>query len=78
MSEKFGYEFTQINVHSREAPPPPPETFDAYAKQGEAINGVMKTMDIIVADLDKEMRKADVDEKYGRDARCGGLEQNPK
>ena len=78
MSEKFGYEFTQINVHSREAPPPPPETFDAYTKQGEATNGVMTMMDIIVADLDKEMREADVDEKDGGDDRCSGLEQNPQ
>ena len=49
MSEKFGYEFIQISVHSREAPPPLPETFDACAKQGEATNGVMTMMDIIVA-----------------------------
>ena len=78
MSEKFGYEFTQINVHSREAPPSPPETFDANAKQGEATNGVMPMMDVIVADLDKEMREADVDEKDGGDARFGGHEQNPQ
>ena len=58
--------------------PPPPETFDAYAKQGEATNGVMTMMDIIVADLDKEMREADVDEKDGGDARFGGHEQNPQ
>ena len=32
MSEEFGYEFIQISVHSHEAPPPPPEMFDAYAK----------------------------------------------
>merc|ERR1719453_1210432 len=63
MSEKFGYEFIQINLHSHVAPPPPPETYDAYAKQGEATNGVMTMMDSIVADLDKEMQEADVDEK---------------
>merc|ERR1719453_2930871 len=65
MSEKFGYEFIQVNLHShsRVAPPPPPETYDAYAKQGEATNGVMTMMDSIVADLDKEMQEADVDEK---------------
>merc|ERR1719478_528365 len=63
MSEKFGFEFVQINMHShRVAPPPPPETYDAYAKQGEATNGVMTMMDSIVADLDKEMQEAEVDE----------------
>ena len=68
----------KMAVHSREVPPPPPETFDAHAKQGEATNGVMTMMDIIVADLDKEMREADVDEKDGGDACFGGHEQNPQ
>lgn len=65
MSEKFGFEFIQIRMHSNSdvAPPPPPETFDAYSKQGEASNGVMVMMDTLVADLDKEMQEADVGEK---------------
>ena len=37
--------------------------FDAYAKQGKAANGVMTMRDGIVADFDKEMREADVDEE---------------
>ena len=63
MSEKFGYEFIPSNVHSREDPPPPPQIFDAYVKQGEAANVVMTMRDGIVADFNKEMREADVDEE---------------
>ena len=39
---------------------------------------IMTMMDIIVADFDKEMREADVDENDGGGARFGGHEQNPQ
>merc|ERR1740127_241047 len=52
-----------IQAHSHGAPPPPPETFGAYSKKSEESNGVMALMDAMVADLDKEMQEADVEEK---------------
>merc|ERR1719424_101748 len=45
------------------APPPPPETFGAYAKKGGESNGVISMMDTIVADLDKEITETEVEEK---------------
>merc|ERR1719436_2016186 len=44
------------------APPPPPETFGAYAKKGESSTGVISLMDLLIADLDKEMQEAEVTE----------------
>eukprot|EP00403_Amphidinium_massartii_P025324 CAMPEP_0178401908 /NCGR_PEP_ID=MMETSP0689_2-20121128/16554_1 /TAXON_ID=160604 /ORGANISM="Amphidinium massartii, Strain CS-259" /LENGTH=698 /DNA_ID=CAMNT_0020022763 /DNA_START=113 /DNA_END=2209 /DNA_ORIENTATION=- len=56
-----------IQLHSRDsgyaAPPPPPESFGPYAKKAEMSNGIMKMIDMLVADLDKEMQVAEVDEK---------------
>merc|ERR550537_2172347 len=51
-----------ISEH-RGAPPPPPETFGAYSKKSEESSGVIAMMDAMVADLDKEMQEADVEEK---------------
>jgi hypothetical protein len=45
------------------APPPPPETFGPYTKKGEETNGVIKMIDLLVGDLDKEMTEATVSEK---------------
>merc|ERR1719188_2443216 len=39
----------------QEAPPPPPETFGAYSKKSEDNMGVMAMIDLLIADLDKEM-----------------------
>jgi len=47
----------------REAPPPPPETFGAYTKKSEDSMGVMAMMDLLIADLDKEMTEAETEEK---------------
>merc|ERR1719439_522066 len=38
------------------APPPPPETYGAYKKKGEMSSGVMAMMDMLTADLDKEIQ----------------------
>merc|ERR1719454_2182862 len=54
---------TALISDHRGAPPPPPETFGAYSKKSEESNGVMAMMDAMVADLDKEMQEADVEEK---------------
>merc|ERR1719160_1104696 len=44
-------------------PPPPPEAPGEYKKKGQESNGVMAMMDMMVADLEKEMQEAEVDEK---------------
>jgi len=48
---------------SHRAPPPPPETFGAYAKKSEDSMGVMAMIDLLIADLDKEMTEAETEEK---------------
>jgi len=56
----------QIRAHSSKsigAPPPPPATFDAYTKKGAESNGVLAMIDLLVADLTKEMQVAEVSEK---------------
>merc|ERR1719223_212954 len=61
-----GIGFMQVFAHNhakKDAPPPPPATFDAYSKKSEESGGVMALMDMLVADLDKEMQEADVEEK---------------
>ena len=59
--------FAQIRAHSEQestvAPPPPPETFGAYTKKSEESNGVIGMIDLLVADLDKEMTEAETEEK---------------
>merc|ERR1719321_1272034 len=45
------------------APPPPPETFGAYSKKGEESTGVISMLDMMVADLDKEITEIETEEK---------------
>jgi len=45
------------------APPPPPETWEAYAMKTEEHGGVVALMNMLVADLDKEIQSMTVDEK---------------
>merc|ERR1719321_540282 len=56
---------SQTSTHDQhtDAPPPPPESFNAYAKKTEESNGVMAMMDMLVKDLDKEMTVATATEK---------------
>merc|ERR1719517_358589 len=44
------------------APPPPPETFGAYTKKGEESTGVITMLDMMVADLDKEITEIETEE----------------
>merc|ERR1719478_585042 len=44
-------------LQTRGAPPPPPETFGAYEKKGEESNGVLAMIDMLVADLEKEIQE---------------------
>merc|ERR1719424_522799 len=50
-------------AQSKVAPPPPPETFGAYSKKGEESTGVIAMMDLMVADLDKEITEVETEEK---------------
>merc|ERR1719464_324223 len=57
--------FAQVSAHSRaakkDAPPPPPETWDAYAKKGEESTGVIGMIDLLIKDLTLEMTEAETD-----------------
>jgi chromosome segregation ATPase len=57
--------FVQVSAHNHHkvAPPPPPEAVGAYKKKSEESGGVMAMMDMLVADLDKEMTEAKAMEK---------------
>jgi len=57
--------FVQISAHSsnKGAPPPPPETFGPYSKKTEESTGVIAMIDLLVADLDKELQEAAVMEE---------------
>merc|ERR1719265_264184 len=56
--------FIQVHLHTdKEAPAPPPATWDAYSKKSEESNGVIAMMDSLVADLEKEMQEAELEEK---------------
>jgi len=47
----------------KDAPAPPPETWDAYASKGEESTGVITMVDMLVADLEKEVQEMEVNEK---------------
>jgi hypothetical protein len=53
---------TGISALVQDAPPPPPEAVAAYAKKGEESTGVIAMMDLLIADLDKEMQEFETDE----------------
>jgi len=55
-------QFAQLRSH-RDAPAPPPESFDAYSKKSEESNGIIAMMDALIKNLDKEMTEAEVEEK---------------
>merc|ERR1712232_320734 len=57
--------FAQIRAHSDDevAPPPPPAAVPAYTAKAEESNGVIGMIDLLVADLDKEMAEAETTEK---------------
>jgi len=55
----------QISTHygHRDAPAPPPETWDAYATKSQESQGVIAMIDLLIRDLEKEMTEADTEEK---------------
>jgi len=50
-------------LQAKTAPAPPPETWDAYAKKGEESTGVITMVDMLIADLEKEVQEMEVEEK---------------
>merc|ERR1719183_3047373 len=54
-----GVTYAQVSEHSQSsgevAPPPPPATWDAYAKKSGESTGVIAMIDLLVKDLTKEM-----------------------
>jgi len=59
-----GTGISAVQEGGRAAPPPPPETpGGGYKKKGEESNGVIAMMDGLVAELDKEMTEAEMEEK---------------
>merc|ERR1719362_2856514 len=50
-------------AQEKEAPPPPPETWDAYSKKSQESAGVLSMIDLLIKDLDKEMTAAETEEK---------------
>merc|ERR1712151_907533 len=50
------------------APGPPPETWDAYSTKSEENTGVISMIDLLIADLSKEMTEAETDEKNSQAA----------
>jgi len=56
-------EHTRLNTG---APPPPPETWDAYAKQSEENTGVVTMLDLLIKDLEKDMTESKVDEQHSQ------------
>merc|ERR1719379_1388556 len=60
--------FTQIRMlRDDAAPPPPPPAVEAYKTKGEESGGVIAMMDSMIADLDKEMQTAEIDEKNAQE-----------
>jgi len=51
----------------REAPPPPPETYGAYAKKGEESSGVIAMIDLLIKDLSTEMTTITAEEKNAQE-----------
>merc|ERR1719440_1282020 len=59
--------FLQVRSRSKRrfvaAPPPPPDAGGAYKKSGEASNGVMTMLDVMINDLTKGMTENETNEK---------------
>jgi len=57
--------FAEVSSHDKsKAPPgPPPDTWDAYAKKSDESTNVVAMIDVLIADLDKELTEAKAEEK---------------
>merc|ERR1719384_1885639 len=61
----IGASFVEVSSHVQQkgAPPPPPVAAGAYIKKTGMSHGVIAMIDLLIADLDKEMTEAGVSEK---------------
>merc|ERR1719360_101237 len=59
----------EVSAHAAgEAPPgPPPDTWDAYAKKSDESTNVVHMIDVLIADLDKEMTEAKAEENNAQE-----------
>merc|ERR1719316_1026578 len=55
-----------VSAH-KAAPPPPPETAAAFSKKSEESNGVIAMIDLMIADLTKEMTESKTEEKLAQE-----------
>merc|ERR1719238_1794689 len=62
----FAQSSTRVRVQTAVAPPPPPETFGSYEKSTEKSAGVLGLMDMIVKELEDDMKDAEYEEKTGQ------------
>merc|ERR1719310_1967425 len=62
-----GVGLEQTHSGSIAAPPPPPETFGDYKKKGEESSGVIGMMDMLKADLQKEITEMEVTEQNAQE-----------
>merc|ERR1719217_489510 len=53
---------TGVTLAQREAPPPPPEAPGPYKKKGQESSGVLAMMDMMKADIEKEMQEMEFEE----------------
>merc|ERR1711957_775394 len=51
------------DVSAHVAPPPPPATAAAFSKKSEESNGVIAMIDLLIADMSKEMTEAKAEER---------------
>jgi len=60
--------FAQISEHvqGKADPGPPPATWGAFAKKSEENGGVIQMLNLLLADLDKEIAEAEAEEKDGQ------------
>lgn len=60
-----------ISLHGADgaaaAPPPPPETWGAYKKQTEEAGGILGMMQMMIADLEKEITESKTEEKNAQE-----------
>jgi len=55
--------FAEISEHVQANPGLPPATWGAFAKQSESNGGVVQMINLLIADLDKDMTEAKAEEK---------------
>jgi len=57
------YVLVSAHLQGKAAPPPPPESFNAYTKKSEEGAGVTGMIDLLVRELDAELQESEINEK---------------